>query len=241
MGAHIVDDYIHQSIKSILEQTLLDIELIVVANGPKADLVVDFIGKHFHDTRIRVFSSSIPQLSNALNIAIDNARFDYIARMDADDTALPMRLEKQLSYIIEHGLDLVGSDVNLIDINGNVIGSRECRRGASINRFLGFTNAFIHPTVLYRKEIILKARGYNGGFNSEDYDLWLRLSRLNIKWDNMPEKLLNYRVHDNATQGHKLGYAEVAGYLVREFLLKKSFYNFLAILFNVMKALTRGR
>ncbi|MCV5208963.1 glycosyl transferase, partial [Escherichia coli] len=83
---------------------------------------------------------------------------------------------------------MVGSDIIHIDTNGEAIGIKHYPKGLNkINKQLYFRNTFSHSTILIKKKILIAARGYNAGFNSEDYDLWLRLRRKNIKWDNMDE------------------------------------------------------
>ena len=91
-----------------------------------------------------------------------------------------------------------------------------------------------------KKDLIIKARGYNSGLNSEDYDLWLRLKSLNISWDNMNEILLDYRIHNKASQRALIGYAESAGYAMREFILRKSLTNFIAIFYHLLKSFIRS-
>lgn len=239
MGLHRIDAYVDRAINSILNQTFKEFEFIIVANGAESSIVAEYINTRFDDPRINIIKSNIGQLAYALNIAIDESKYDYIARMDADDIAHKDRLEKQLSYLQKYNLDLVGSSVNLIDNNGKSIGKRIALPSNEINKKLPFKSTFIHPSVLYVKKTIIDARGYNAGFNSEDYDLWLRLKRLGVKWDNIQEPLLDYRIHTHASQRRILGYAECAGYAVREFILKKNFTNFVSIFVQFFKSIIR--
>ncbi|EBR4238148.1 glycosyl transferase, partial [Salmonella enterica] len=82
-------------------------------------------------------------------------------------------------------------------------------------------------------------RGYSGGFNSEDYDLWLRMRDSIPRWDNMDEPLLNYRIHSNSTQKSKLAYYECASYSLREFLKNRKMINFIACIYHFSKALIK--
>lgn len=240
MGVHAVDQYLNTSIQSILDQSLKQLELIIVANGPKSAEVERHIYMHFsNDNRIRIIRSRIPQLSYALNLGLDHAQYDYVARMDSDDISLPYRLEKQLAYLTTHNLDLVGSDVTLIDSNGVEFSEQIKPKGKNIKRSLPFKNPFAHMTILAKKELFIQARGYNAGFNSEDYDLWLRLGRKSVKWDNMPDKLVLYRMHEAASKGHILGYAECAGYALREFSLHKTPKNLLAVFIQIGKTIIK--
>lgn len=240
MGIHRLDQYLEDAVDSILNQTLNNFEFIIVANGTNAHEIKEYIEKKYsYDDRIIVLESRIGQLAHALNIAAEQAKYDYIARMDSDDVAHPERLEKQILYLTSHNLDLVGTSVRLINERSEVIGERKTKTIQSINDNLLFRNCFIHPSIMLRKEVFYKARGYNAGFNSEDYDLWLRLRRMGVKWDNMEENLLDYRIHSAASQGRLLGYAEIAGYMVREFLLHKTIKGLFALVINFFKALVK--
>lgn len=241
MGVHVVDDYLLNAINSILHQSFSEIELLVVANGKDCHIIEQYINSNIKDDRLVILKSKIPQLAYSLNLAIDNAKYKYIARMDSDDISYPDRLRRQLNYLLENNLDMVGSNVRLIDESGNSIGSRIAPKGRAINKKIPFGSTFIHPSCMYKKDLIIKARGYNSGFNSEDYDLWLRLKRLNISWDNMNEILLDYRIHTKASQRALIGYAESAGYAMREFILRKSLTNFIAIFYHLLKSFIRSK
>jgi len=242
MASNRVDEYLCLAVNSMLKQSYKYIELIFVANGNNAKSVSEFLSKNIQDPRLKVIETPIGQLSFSLNLGISHACGDYIARMDADDISLPNRLEKQLEYMELHNLDMVATDLKLINASGETIGTRIYPKGIDkINKQLPYRNTFAHNTVLIKKSIVLAVRGYNSGFNSEDYDLWLRLKRYGVKWDNMSECLLEYRIHDESTQRRRLGYAESAGYSLREFILKFSFYNFFAVIFHVIKSYSRAK
>lgn len=240
MGVSRFDNYVKKAIDSIFAQTMSEFELIIIANGEHSDDIDNSIQKlYFNEPRLRILKSCIGQLAYALNLGIDNAKYEYIARMDSDDIAMPERLEKQLSFLLRNNLDMVGSDVWLIDEHDQVCGKRVTKKGKSINDGLPYGSTFVHPSVLIKKSVLINVRGYNSGFNSEDYDLWLRLKRLGIAWDNMDEQLLSYRVHGASSQRRLLGYAECAGYALREFILKRSLVNLGAIFLHLVKSVIR--
>ncbi|OOV94073.1 glycosyltransferase [Pseudomonas sp. MF4836] len=242
MGVSRFDEFVPLAVDSVLSQTFSDFELIIVANGPSSDEVESCLSELYSsEPRLRVIKSRIPQLACALNIGLDAAKFDYVARMDADDVCWPDRLEKQFAYMQANNLDFVGCDLRLIDPKGAVLGTRIYPKGARIDKMLRYKNCFAHNTIIYRKELIIKAGGYNAGFNSEDYDLWLRLKRFGVKWANMDEVLLDYRIHSGASQRKLLGYAEATGLAAREFVLNKSIKNLLAVLYHFSKSIIRSR
>lgn len=241
MGIHRFDEYVEDSIVSILNQTYKEFEMIVVANGLAADEIASTIECLFpNESRLKIITSQIGQLGHALNVGIDASSSEYIARMDSDDISHPERLQKQLDYLLKNNLDMVGSDINLINEKGEFIGAQTYPKGLDINKKLIYKNCFAHNTVLMKRSFFLKVRGYNAGYNSEDYDLWLRMKRAGVNWDNMDEKLLDYRIHSSASQGRLLGYAEVSGYVLREFLLAKTFSNLVGVFINIGKALFKA-
>lgn len=242
MGVHRLDEYVFPAIDSILAQEEVTFELVVVANGADAEVVGNSIAAHYQgDERLRVLYSKVGQLAHALNIGLSNARYDYIARMDADDISRADRLKIQLDHIVKNNLDLVGGALELIDKDGISFGVRSYPTGKSIDRKIYFKNCFAHNTIFCKKQLLIDARGYSGGFNSEDYDLWLRLRRSGVAWDNMSEPLVQYRIHDAASQRNLLGYAEVAGYMMREFVLSKNPVWLLSAILTVGKAIVRGK
>lgn len=242
MGIHRFDKYVLPAIWSILNQEGVVFELVIVANGANAAAIAGSIFEEFpNESRLRLLQTPIGQLAHALNVALSSARYEYIARMDADDVSHPDRLRRQLEFIRNTGCDVVGSAARLIDVDGRVIGQRNSPARAAINRTLPFKNCFIHPTVMARRKKIVEVGGYNAGFNSEDYDLWLRLRRIGVIWENMPDALLDYRVHNSASQGRLLGYAEVGGLALRELLVTKRPIWMLAIFLAIAKALIKGR
>ena len=242
MGVNRYDGYVSQAIDSILTQSFEDFELIIVANGFSCqEIELRILETYPSEMRLKLISTHIGQLAHALNLGIEMARYDYIARMDSDDVAWPSRLERQLAYLKKNDLDMVGCDLRLIDEFGNYLSTRIYPKGKAIDKYLSFKNCFAHNTVLIKKTSVLIARGYNAGFNSEDYDLWLRLRRLGVKWDNMNETLVDYRIHERASQRRLLGYAESTALGIREFILHKSFTNLLAVVYHFLKSIFRPR
>lgn len=241
LATNCIDDYLKQAISSITQQTFSDIELIIITNGTDASKITEYIRAEFSDDRITVIETPIGQLAHALNLALMWAKGEYIARMDADDIATPNRLEKQLDFLVSNNLDLVGCDLILIDESGHEIGTRVYPKGAAINRRLPFSNPFAHNTILAKKEVLIRARGYNAGFNTEDYDLWLRLGRERIRWNNMSDQLVHYRIHLNSSQRRLLGYAEATGLAMREFLLNRSLTTFSALAVHFVKTFIRAK
>lgn len=189
--------YLEAAIESVLAQTLTDIELIVVDDGSR-DGSSGIIARHAgRDRRIRVLRHGALGIVAALQAGLASARADLVARMDADDLALPQRLERQVAALRDNPqAAAVGSACEMIDRQGALMW--EQRYPASpeaIRRELGTRNCIAHPTVLMRKKAVIEAGGYRAPFAlCEDYDLWLRLSEHHDLL-NLDEVLLQYRLH----------------------------------------------
>ena len=85
------------------------------------------------------------------------------------------------------------------------------------------------------KEILILNRGYLGGFNTEDYDMWIRLNKSNIRWDNISQYLVKYRIHDQSSQKTILSYAEASSLICREFILQPKFRTFIYFIISFIK------
>ncbi|HIF9315350.1 TPA: glycosyltransferase [Photobacterium damselae] len=193
------DGYLLESINSVLKQTYSNIELIIIANGKYNKEVTDYINKEINDTRVIILSTEIGQLPFALNLGISHSKGQYIARMDSDDICHKDRILTQLNYIKENNIDFVGSDYELIDENGVVFDYIKTHTGSeTLKKKLLVGNQFCHPSVMFKKDVIVKSQGYSFGFFSEDYELWIRLMyEYQAKANNINQPLLKYRIHKN--------------------------------------------
>ena len=91
------------------------------------------------------------------------------------------------------------------------------------------------------KSILINNRGYLGGFNTEDYDMWLRLRNTNVKWANINLYLVKYRIHDKSSQKSILSYAEASSHLCREFLIKPRIIIFYYFILSFFKPFILGK
>ena len=188
------EEYIEEAITSILNQTFQNFELICINDG-STDGSLDII-RNFSDKRMRVVSRENRGLIATLNEAIGYATSRYIARMDADDVALPDRFEKQIKFMLKHKLGVVGSSYRYIDAKGTVVGVRRLTAQAYLTSWLlDFGSTLCHPSVLIDKYRIAGELYYSSEAEAcEDYELWLRLRHSGVKMANVPDILLNYRV-----------------------------------------------
>jgi len=231
--------YIRETIASLLQQTYEDFEILIVVNCTN-DLTIKIL-KEFKDERIRIFETNICQLAFNLNYGLLQSRGDYIARIDADDIAVENRLEKQLKVLQTGKYDVIGTNIQLINENGKEIGEKKYPEfNNKIRRTIIFASPLAHPSTMYKKDVILKYGGYLNGKVSEDYDLWLRLMRdKSIKFYNIQENLIKYRIHSNQAKGNKMAYYEIAGYMIREALYQKSIKYFIGFCIYIIKSIIK--
>lgn len=188
-------DIFEAALESILYQTYRDIEFIVIVDGPNQTLEKILARYKVKDGRLRFYVNDVNKgLPYSLNRGISLAKGEYIARMDADDIALPNRLEKELEYLEEHGLELVGTACEVISEAGEhrdfLFGPVETDE---IYRVLPKEDCMWHPTWLFRKEVWEKVGGYADFRGCEDYHFLLKARKCKIRLGNMPEVYLKYR------------------------------------------------
>jgi len=200
--------WLESAINSVLYQTLLDFEFIIVDDG-STDNSLDII-KHYagRDPRIIVLAKSNTGLTDSLNRGIEIARGEWIARLDADDICEPTRLEIQLS-VARNKPDVVfiGSDLIIIDENGNKLKYYHYPVShKSLLRNLRSSRKFPpHSSAFFRADVVRSIGGYRPRIKmSQDEDLWLRLSEVG-QLASVNEKLVRIRQHGDQISHDKSG------------------------------------
>ncbi len=210
---------LERSIASILNQSFGDFEFIIVNDNPENRDIKRAL-KSADDDRIRILENERNLgLVASLNRAIGIAEGCYIARMDADDISMPKRLEDQLAYLTGHGLDLIGSFLELIDEKEETIRPLmrfpvETKR---IEKYMRWGSCLAHPSWFGKKEVFTALQGYRGASHCEDYDFLLRAIKTGYKMGNIPEIELKYRIR---TRGISRANREDQ-YLLRSYLAAK--------------------
>ncbi|PWT70502.1 MAG: glycosyl transferase family 2 [Chloroflexi bacterium] len=199
MPVYNAESYVAEAVESILSQTFRDFEFLIFDDGStdRSLLILQHYG--LRDARIRLYGKPHRGYVPWLNEGVQIARGKLIARMDADDVALPQRFACQVEYLQEN-LDAVavGSDCLAIDPDGAPLhrlgydGDHKTDEASLLN---GSSEGMIHPTVMIRRDALVSIGGYREQFEFvEDYDLWFRLAekgRLGL----IPNVLLKHRLH----------------------------------------------
>lgn len=188
--------FLAEAISSILKQSIADFELLIINDG-STDQSSEIINR-FQDKRIRILNNSKNEgLIASLNKGISEAKGEFIARMDADDTAQPKRFEEQLKFLIKHpNVGVCGTLMHMIHNKKDY--AHRYLESDLIKSSLLFTNPIVHPSVMMRKSIFKgEQTGYDKNFvHGEDYALWISfIPKTDFGVVDIP--LLNYRAHEN--------------------------------------------
>jgi len=198
MPVYNAEPYVAEAVESMLGQTLGDFEFLIIDDGSTDDSLRILKRYAARDPRIRLTSRPNQGLVPTLNELVDGARGEFLARMDADDIAMPERFEKQVQYLRDHpDCAVVGCRVWEIDAEGDPVTewptlSDHDEIDAFHFRLMG--PALLHPSIMMRREAVLAVGGYRPFAVSEEIDLYLRLAE---RWrlGRVPDYLLKYRVH----------------------------------------------
>ncbi|MFZ4589608.1 MAG: glycosyltransferase [Ignavibacteria bacterium] len=191
MPAKSIEESILPSVKSILNQSYFNLELLIIGKhnlrNEKSDL--------FDDYRVNVINTD-KNISSALNIGIEASKGRYIMRMDSDDLCHSKRLEFQLKVLLNHKVDVVGCNINYIDKDNKFLLKKVFpEMDKDIKFYMPINVSIPHPTMLTYKEILLKVGLYNESLSkAEDMELFLRMINKGVKFYNVQEYLYSYRV-----------------------------------------------
>ena len=190
MAAHDGAQWIAQAVASVLAQSAGDLELIVIDDG-STDATPDLLAG-VRDSRLRVERQARAGLTRSLNRALALARGPLVARLDADDWALPERLQRQRAFLDAYpAVGLLGTAAREVDAAGRLLTTlTPPADDAGLRRALIRYNPFVHSSIVARRALLGRAGGYDERLPvAQDYDLWMRLSRL-TRLANLAEPLV---------------------------------------------------
>ena len=190
------ENYVSFAIESILNQTYRNFEFIIVDDGSTDNTkkIISF----YEDKRIIYRQKEHSGISDSLNLGLEIARGEWIARMDSDDISYPDRLEKQMKYIQNN------CDISVLSTAYAIFKSykkiqyiiKNPEKDDNIKRKFILYNSICHPSVIFKRKTILSLGGYNfSAFESEDYELWIRIAD-SVVFGNITEILLLKRFNE---------------------------------------------
>ena len=197
MPIYHTEDYLHEAVSSILNQTVPDIELLAICDSSQDEVIS--ILKSFHDSRLYIYplikNTNVPEAMNYARQLVDGK---YVARMDSDDISTPDRFEKEIAFLESHpDVGIVGGQIEYINPDGT---HRQWFKlpttYAGILLALPKYNPIANPTILMRSSLYKRTVWDSSSIHgAEDYDYWVRIAD-KTKICNLPDYVLKYRVKD---------------------------------------------
>ncbi len=187
------EEFLSESIESILNQTFTNYEFIILNDG-SLDASLRII-ESYQDSRIIVVNRERKGLIASLNEGVRIAKGKYIARMDADDISSKFRLEKQIDFMRNKDLDMCGTFITTFTKpNGYENKVTYPKKDNEIKFSLMFSCPFAHPSVIIKRSILASIK-YKNYKHAEDYKLWTDMALMSCRLGNFDEGLLKYRLH----------------------------------------------
>ena len=225
-----------ECLESINCQTLLPSEIINIRDG-KIDFDLNFIISKYKKLNfiilINEYNLGLPK---SLNKGLSYCNNDIVFRMDTDDICNKKRFELQYNrMMLNEKLAVLGTNVELIDEFSNLIPQIKNVpiNDSKIRKIIFYKNPFNHPSVVFRKSMVLSVGGYSNLHLYEDWYLWVKLSKLkSVEFENLSERLLKYRIRTfDDRSGFKIVKAEYKFYLL---LLRTRCIKFNIFIFNIL-------
>jgi glycosyltransferase involved in cell wall biosynthesis len=194
--------FVEAAVRSIMNQTEKDLEIIVVDDASSDGTARILNHLRLEDMRIKVLTRQCNGgISAALNDGLSVASGQFVARMDADDVALPDRLKSQVNFLLNHpNVGLCGTGKIVIDEDDRVISAPHTISGSDrIKKILSYSSPVAHPTWLIRTSIARTLGGYRKVAPAEDYDFIVRVVKLGWDVENLEIVGIMYRITSSNT------------------------------------------
>ncbi len=210
MPAYNAEKYIAQAIESILGQTYKDFELIII-NDCSCDRTEEIILSYDDPRIVYVKNEQNLGVAKTLNVGLEIAKGEYIARMDADDMSLPQRFAKQVAFLnANEDVAVLGTNVETFNETGTICTGWSATDPEQMKVDMLFACGLAHPSVMMRTNVIRQLGGYAPDYHGlEDYELWCRVLEKH-QITTLPDILLRYRVHGGqVTQNQSARYLDL--------------------------------
>ncbi|MCM2372202.1 glycosyltransferase [Aporhodopirellula aestuarii] len=201
MPIYNAERYLELAVRSLLQQTYPNFRIVCIDDGStdgSSDILAALARE---DSRVAVFRQENKGLVGALNAGLSQCTAPLVARMDADDIAMPERFRLQREFLNSHSdVVAVGAAILELDSDGEALGVDQfgSTHEAIERDMLRTKTGMAHPTVMMRREVVDSLGGYRLKYEwIEDLDLWLRMAEVG-RLANLPEVLLCYRQHGSS-------------------------------------------
>ena len=203
MPAFNAENYIAESIQSVIDQTLLNWELIVLDDGSTdntQNIVKKIINKYeSNSSEIRLLSHPYNQgLISTRNDLLTAANGNYIAWLDADDLYDPQKLQKQIhQFKNNQHIDICATEYFTLDMSNNRLKKRKCySRDADLKALLTVYNPICNSSTMIKSDVAKRFPFLEDKNYAEDYDVWCRMASNGFHFFTIKEPMLIYRIHD---------------------------------------------
>ena len=220
------EDYIHQSIQSVINQTYQDWELIVIDNCSTDTSVALVESLAAIDNRIRIHFCKTPGAGSARNLGIKCSIGRFIAFLDADDYWKQEKLETQLDLMISKDVAFSWSAYQVIDKDGKHMRTQNVSAEVSYQDLLSKKTVIGCSTAIYDSETLGKVYMPNIKMR-QDYALWLKILKIcgaELRAEGLVTDLAFYRVHAKGLSGNKIRAAKYQWKVYREIEKLNFFY-----------------
>jgi len=196
------EEWLRQCLDSLLGQTYENIEIIIVLDNHQNQQLLQVLKAYEkeHQAIKLLINDSNPGRVNSLNLAFNESKGHYIAVMDADDIAVPERIAKSQLFLEQREYDVIFSEIDYIDENGNPFqpaGEARVIERDKVETMMKISNIASHPTLFARREVFERLNGYREINYCEDYDFFLRALENDFWLGKTDEVLLHYRVRSS--------------------------------------------
>ena len=220
-------DFLKKSMESVLRQSYADFEFLIINDGSEKETsdILEKIAQN--DPRVVLLQNDHNiGLTKSLNIGIRKSQGEFIARMDSDDISLHDRIEKQLAFLLDNNLDLIGSDCDIINEKENILKKKRVALPKNIKKALFKGNFFTHSTFFGKRKVFKEL--YNENFKrSQDYEFLLRIVGKGYELGYMSENVLKYRVNANGISAKSSKQQEFYALKARLLALSRYGYDYL--------------
>ena len=203
-------EYLTVSIRSLLRQTQ-KVDIFLVKDGPVPLAVEVVIEKYSRFLNVIEIKTNIG-LAKALNFALDQIdlrRFDFIARMDADDFSVKNRIFQQIKFMEENGIDVCGSNYIMFNRTNRTKISMEMPLSLrDMRKSILVMSPVCHPSVVFRSSVLREHRYPEDTFFQEDYRFWINLIHHGFILGNTPEQLIYFRFSESISR-KRAGYKKI--------------------------------
>lgn len=199
-------EFLRASLDSMLNQTILPDEIVLVEDGPLTGELQDVVNEYRNnnsDLLNIVVNEQNLGLGMSLNKGLKACKNELVARMDTDDIAVSNRCEKQINFFASNpSVTIVGGQIAEFNTSPKEITGRRVvpENDRDIKCFMRKRCPFNHMTVMFKKSDIMRAGNYKDWYWNEDYYLWIRLALKNYQFANLPDTLVYARTGEGMYQ-----------------------------------------